>query len=535
MNSLRVKMFAVALIPALLLVLTVLCYVLPSVGALTHDLTEKNLLTKLKGDLQAARLYMDRYFGELSLENGQLVDKDMTPIGGRMWTVDAISNNLENTATIYVARGEDFARVLTGVRQEDGSRAEGTFLGADSAAYPSVAAGKQYFGEAEILGTAYYTAYDPLVDCNGAVIGLLSVGVPKAEAERMTTDQLNTITRALIAVMVIVTAFAVIFVIYIGGGVTRPLKVMQDRLEDLATQGGDLTQRLEIKGGGEVGAMAEAVNKMLESIREIVEKTVDLAAGVNRGSEAVSAASEEMSASLEEVSASSNEFAGNAQSLSISSQKMAETNARIVGRAEEGEKMITGAVGHMMIINNRVGELQEVITAVVKRSSDIGRILGIISDIADQTNLLALNAAIEAARAGEQGRGFAVVAEEVRKLAEQSARAATEIGELIKATQYESRKALESMDLGVRDVETGTAVVAKTGTAFTEILGDVSEIARHVEETASASQELSAGSEEMAASVEEQSSTMQEVAATAEELRSAAEQLYHELQKFKYQ
>ena len=272
---------------------------------------------------------------------------------------------------------------------------------------------------------------------------------------------------------------------------------------------------------------------MGESLRHLVSRTVELASGVNSGSEAVSAAAEEMSASLEEVSASSNEFAGNAQSLSGSAQIMAQSNARILDRAEDGARAIEEAVSQMKVINNRVSELQAVIAAMDRRSRDIGLILNVISEIADQTNLLALNAAIEAARAGERGRGFAVVAEEVRKLAEQSAGAATEIGELIKATQDESNKALESMQLGVRDVEKGIAVVANTGRAFNEILSEVSAIAGQVEETASAAQELSAGSQEMAASVEEQSSTMEEVAATAAELRAAADRLFQELQKFK--
>jgi methyl-accepting chemotaxis protein len=337
--------------------------------------------------------------------------------------------------------------------------------------------------------------------------------------------------------MLIIGLVAAIIVAVIGymiaGSIAKPVQQVADVAGQIA--GGDFTVETKIKRKDEIGQLAQAFNTMSESLRALISTAVEMSTGVNSGSESVSAASEEMSSSLEEVSASTNEFASNAQSLSENSQTMAETNARILSRAEEGNKAIEEAVNQMQVINNRVSELQVVITEVDQRSNDIGKILGVITDIADQTNLLALNAAIEAARAGEQGRGFAVVAEEVRKLAEQSARAAKEIGELITATQAESRKALESMTLGVKDVEMGTEVVSRTGITFAEILDDVKGISKQVEETASAAQELSAGSEEMAASIEEQSSTMEEMAATAEELRASAERLFQELQKFKYQ
>ena len=290
-----------------------------------------------------------------------------------------------------------------------------------------------------------------------------------------------------------------------------------------------------VKLKDEYGDLARGLNDTVNNLRGLIKNAVEVATGVNSGSESVSSASEEMSSSLEEVSSSTNEFASNVENLSQNAQAMTETNARIVEKAEEGNQAIEEAINQMEVINNRVSQLQDVINEVDQRSNDIGKILGVITDIADQTNLLALNAAIEAARAGEQGRGFAVVAEEVRKLAEQSADAAKEIGELISSTQEESKKALESMTQGVQDVESGTEVVSKTGSTFTEILNDVKGISKQVEETASAAEELSAGSEEMAASIEEQSSTMEEMAATAEELRASAEKLFQELNKFKYQ
>jgi methyl-accepting chemotaxis protein len=385
----------------------------------------------------------------------------------------------------------------------------------------------------EITSYVNYLGNPVLGALNVAALGDEAVGFVVQVDQAEAFAGVNAL-RNIMMVIGLVAAVAIVAVGYfVANGIARPVQEVAAVAGQIAA--GDFTVETKIRRKDEIGQLAAAFNTMSESLRALISQAVEMSTGVNSGSESVSAASEEMSSSLEEVSASTNEFAANAQNLSTSSQMMAETNARILERAEEGNKAIEEAVTQMQVINSRVSELQVVITEVDQRSNDIGKILGVITDIADQTNLLALNAAIEAARAGEQGRGFAVVAEEVRKLAEQSAKAAKEIGELIIATQDESRKALESMTLGVKDVESGTEVVARTGSTFAEILSDVSGISKQVEETASAAEELSAGSEEMAASIEEQSSTMEEMAATAEELRASAERLFQELQKFKYQ
>ncbi|MGB4642520.1 MAG: methyl-accepting chemotaxis protein, partial [Dethiobacteria bacterium] len=380
---------------------------------------------------------------------------------------------------------------------------------------------KDYLGEA-VLGTLHVTRL------GDNPVGFV-VEVNQAEVFKDVYKMRNLII--LFGLLLVAGIFAVSR--WQAQAIAGPLHEIAGVAEEIAR--GNLTVETEVKRDDEIGQLSKAFNRMSLELRALIGQVVDLATGVNSGTEAVSAASEEMSSSLQEVSATINEFAGNVQQLSRGAQEAAEANEDIMKRAEEGRAIIEKAVEHMEIISKRVQDLQEVISRVDQRSHDIGQILTVITDIADQTNLLALNAAIEAARAGEQGRGFAVVAEEVRKLAEQSASAAEEIGELIRDTQQESKQALESMNLGVKEVQEGAEVVAEAGSSFKEIIHGVEEIGVRVEETASAAEELSASSEELAASAQEQSSTMEEIAASAEELRAAAERMFDEVGKFRYQ
>ena len=225
----------------------------------------------------------------------------------------------------------------------------------------------------------------------------------------------------------------------------RGMKYLQQALARVAA--GDLNTRVAFAHDNEFGDMARHLESTLESLRKMVAgmtqaaRTVTHEANlltetvthVEQSSRNQSLAAAETAAAVQQIAVSIEQVTQNArESLSISNAGSA--------LCESGKHVVTQAASEMAGISEAVAESSRLISALNNRSSEISKITLVIKDIAEQTNLLALNAAIEAARAGEQGRGFAVVADEVRKLAERTTKATTEINLMVSAIQADTRE-----------------------------------------------------------------------------------------------
>ncbi|MCT4535003.1 methyl-accepting chemotaxis protein [Halodesulfovibrio sp.] len=240
-------------------------------------------------------------------------------------------------------------------------------------------------------------------------------------------------------------------------------------------------------------------------------------------------AMEEMNATVLEVAKNASEAAANADATKT--------------RATEGAAVVSDAVQSIMEINRQVGEMKKGLDDLGQQTEGIGQIMEVITDIADQTNLLALNAAIEAARAGEAGRGFAVVADEVRKLAEKTMSATSQVGSAVAAIQAGTRENIASMEHVFGVVEDSTKQAQESGTSLTNIVtisestaDQVRAIATASEEQAATSEQINRGTEEVTRISEETNESMNEASNAITELTSLTTELasiVHEMQNSK--
>ncbi len=255
----------------------------------------------------------------------------------------------------------------------------------------------------------------------------------------------------------------------------------------------DLSFICNIQSNDTIGVIIKSFNDMAATLRELIGRTAQLSSQVRQDTNSIRAQVDEIhnnvdeqAARLDEISNSMQHLAGTIGEISEKSSTAA-TKANEAGDiARQGVNKAQQSIQGMERIHGSVSSATERVAKLGESSQQIGAIVAVIKEIADQTNLLALNAAIEAARAGEQGRGFAVVADEVRKLAEKTAQATSEISNMIQSIQEETQQAIEAIANGMNEAESGVGTVRETSDALQQITASFDQVARMVKEIAQA-------------------------------------------------
>jgi methyl-accepting chemotaxis protein len=456
---------------------------------LANSLLNSSLSMKVNGDMNSLKSSFQYEYGNAGIYQNTLVDQNLKPIADFQF-IDNFGEKLGITATIFTKQNDDFIRTVTNIINNDGTRATGTFLGKESAAYNPIIEKERFSGTALILGKNYLTAYDPLLNSSGELIGILYVGIPTDSitllGETLSRSLILLLTGMFLFLAIIGIIIAVIFSkkivkpIIFGVGLTQ--QVADGNLVINATQG-------YLKKSDETGDLVRAINDMSIKLKDIVAKVNLSANSISSGSNQLSSAAYQLSsgasqqaAAAEEVSASMEEMSSNIQQNSDNSQQTEKIARKVSKDAEESGEVVMVAVTAMKKIADKIS---------------------IIEEIARQTNLLALNAAIEAARAGEQGKGFAVVASEVRKLAERSQKAAGEIGTLSITTVEAATKAGEKLNVLIPDIKQTSELINEISAASYEQNIGVEQINHAIMQLDQVIQQNASASEEMAATAED--------------------------------
>ncbi|MBF0317019.1 MAG: HAMP domain-containing protein [Nitrospirae bacterium] len=287
----------------------------------------------------------------------------------------------------------------------------------------------------------------------------------------------------------------------------KPLVDLARDLELIAS--GDLKVRFNYDAKDEVGRLSQGLNHMVISLKDIITEVKDAADAMSDASGNLKSSSGKMAndvvnqaerttqvaTSIEEMSQTVSDIARNISNIAISASNTVEI-------ARKGSRVVEQTVKEVKKIDETVRESASLVESLGNRSNQIGDIVKVINDIADQTNLLALNAAIEAARAGEQGRGFAVVADEVRKLAEKTSKATTEISAMITTMQGETGMVITSMHGNLQRVNDGVSYSMQAGKSLEDILSSVTELQHLLTSIASATDEMTSVADNVTRDIE---------------------------------
>ncbi len=329
-------------------------------------------------------------------------------------------------------------------------------------------------------------------------------------------------------------------------GINRSVSELRGVMAKMSADG-DLSKRAKVYGQDEIGQAATSFNSLIDGFANIIRQVIGGAGTVSgtaaqlsssslqiaKSSQAQSEAAVSTAAAMEQITVSINSVAANTEDV----RKLSEKSLQ---QTQQGNQSTAAMIGEIGRVQEAVNQIAGSVKEFVDSTRAIAGMTRQVKEIADQTNLLALNAAIEAARAGEQGRGFAVVADEVRKLAEKSAKSANEIDQVTNSLNQKSAQVEATVQAGLHSlhatreqVERVSTMLTEAGEAVTQSSHGVSDIAASVGEQSLASSEIARNVEKIAQMSEENHAAVEANTQDIVRLEELARELQEAVSRFR--
>ena len=364
-------------------------------------------------------------------------------------------------------------------------------------------------------------------------------------ASQEAVEELDDSVMMLVSSTILAVIAGLLIAFLISRSITKPMKTiveLTDRAKD-----GDLTivkQDFCYKGHDELGRLVDSLSDMIAAQRNAVREVVMIVDDVARSADilssvavkgdtsvretrnavvGVAALCESNSAALEECNAGIEEMSAGAMTAAQSSTDCAEFISQTTTVSDSAVGTVKDAIKDIGTLHVKSQQSEKKIRDLVNSVGQISEFVTVITSIANQTNLLALNAAIEAARAGEAGRGFAVVAEEVRKLAEDSGRAAKNVESLISSLQNSAREAITATTESAEIVQSTLHKAAAARDSLDEAMTQIDKANDSIQNIAAVAQEQAASSREVAAGIDQATQSTMEIVQNIEMIRQSAE------------